>query len=164
MKALKQFFFLDKGCDDEPASTQKGDVEVLPQTQKARHQLLPEPTPTPLQAERLSELQATMTLKAERLLEERARAKEEEEEREHVQVGIGGTLGPDSSFPQGRYVVRQLLGKGVYGKVFECEDLAQEGRLVAVKVSRDHEWVRDAALKEIQLLRKLKGACGVLCY
>jgi serine/threonine protein kinase len=166
MKAFKQLFFIDKGGGtgrEESASTQNGDVEVLPQTQKSRHQLLPESTPTPLQAERLSEEQAAMTLKAERLLEERARAKEAEEEREHVQVGIGGTLGPDSSFPQGRYVVRQLLGKGVYGKVFECEDLA-EGRLVAVKVSRDHEWVRDAALKEIQLLRKLKGACGVLCY
>jgi serine/threonine protein kinase len=94
-----------------------------------------------------------------RSLEREARkqaAKEAEENKTHVKTCIGATIG------QGRYVVRKLLGKGVYGKVFECADLKYDGCLVAVKIVRDLPEFKAAGLNEIRVLKTLNGACGLL--
>ena len=89
-----------------------------------------------------------------------------EEEKTHVQVRAGSKVGADQYFPQGRYIIRKQLGRGVYGKVFECEDLkykhSGELGVVAVKIVRDAPEFQKAALNEIRALRKLGGKCGVV--
>ena len=56
----------------------------------------------------------------------------------------------------GRYSVQRKIGEGTFGKVFICEDLraAERGRKskVAVKVIRNIQKYRDAAMLEIQAL------------
>ena len=100
-----------------------------------------------------------------RSLEREARkqaAKEAEENKTHLKTRIGAKIGPDEEVRQGRYVVRKLLGKGVYGKVFECDDLKYDGSLVAVKIVRDLPEFKAAGLNEIKVLKTLNGACGLL--
>ena len=90
------------------------------------------------------------------------KAKEATEERTHVKIRLGQGIGSDSSFTHGRYKVHRLLGKGVYGKVFECSDLKYDGALVAIKIVRNEPLFRQAALNEIKVLKKLDGKCGLL--
>ena len=90
------------------------------------------------------------------------KAKEAAEEKTHIQVRIGQKIGPDQQFPGGRYRINKLLGKGVYGKVFECVDEKYAGALVAVKIVRNEPLFTQAAMNEIRVLRKLDGNCGLL--
>ena len=89
------------------------------------------------------------------------KAKNAEEEETHIQVHIGQALAPDSFFRQGRYVVRRFLGKGVYAKVFECQDLGRKGSLVAIKVFRAHPAYTQACFDEVKVMQTLDGACGL---
>ena len=65
-------------------------------------------------------------------------------------------------FPAGRYTISKKLGAGVYGKVLGCVD--QKYNLpVAIKIVRkDPPIYRDAAKKEITVLRHLGGTHGCL--
>jgi serine/threonine protein kinase len=90
------------------------------------------------------------------------KAKEAEEERTHVQAEVGERVGADRDYPQGRYVIRKMIGKGVYGKVFECEDTKYGGAPVAVKIVRNEPLYRQAAVNEIKILSTLGGRCGIL--
>ena len=85
-----------------------------------------------------------------------------EAEKTHIKTHVGAAIGPDKSFPKGRYVVKRLLGKGVYGKVLQCADLKWNSCLVAVKVVRDKPEYRKAGLNEIRVLKTLGGKCGLL--
>lgn len=96
----------------------------------------------------------TEVRRLEEQLDEAKRARQAEEEKTHIQTRTGAKIG-------GRYVVRKLLGKGVYGKVFECSD-SKYDCLVAVKVVRNLPEYRQAGLNEVKVLRTLRGDCGVL--
>ncbi len=97
----------------------------------------------------------------EEQLDEAKRAREAKEEQTHLHTRIGAKIGADRDFPAGRYVVKKLLGKGVYGKVFECAD-SKYDCLVAVKVVRNLPEYRQAGMNEIKVLKTLQGDCGVL--
>ena len=109
-----------------------------------------------------SETEEEAARKLEEAEEKRQKAKRVEEEKTHVKAKEGDKVGSDAQFRAGRYVVHKLLGKGVYGKVFECTDLKYEGCLVAVKIVRDLPEYRYAGHQEIKVLKTLNGACGVL--
>lgn len=48
------------------------------------------------------------------------KAKEAEEEKTHIQTRIGARVGVDRGFPEGRYTVHKLLGKGMCVGVLVC--------------------------------------------
>ncbi|KAJ1484901.1 kinase-like domain-containing protein [Baffinella frigidus] len=70
---------------------------------------------------------------------------------------IGTAISPEAGLEKGRYVVRGLLGVGVYGKVFLCEDLKYSGAHVALKVVRRDPLYRKAAQSEVKVLTHLNG-------
>eukprot|EP00277_Geminigera_cryophila_P014420 CAMPEP_0179439324 /NCGR_PEP_ID=MMETSP0799-20121207/22959_1 /TAXON_ID=46947 /ORGANISM="Geminigera cryophila, Strain CCMP2564" /LENGTH=635 /DNA_ID=CAMNT_0021221631 /DNA_START=51 /DNA_END=1954 /DNA_ORIENTATION=- len=100
--------------------------------------------------------------KMQEKLDAQTKAKAAEEEKTHIKTRVGAKVGVDRGFPEGRYVIRKLLGKGVYGKVFECVDKKYDDSLVAVKIVRDEALFRMAGQNEIKVLKKLEGKCGVL--
>ena len=75
---------------------------------------------------------------------------------------VGDSVDRCKQFPAGRYTISKKLGAGVYGKVLGCVD--QKYNLpVAIKIVRkDPPIYRDAAKKEITVLRHLGGTHGCL--
>ena len=66
------------------------------------------------------------------------------------------SLDSSITFPQGRYKVIELIGSGTYGRVIACLD--QKYRVnTAIKVVRRTPEYREAAIKEIRILRDLDG-------
>ncbi len=73
----------------------------------------------------------------------------------------GCTIDKSRDYPNGRYVTKRLLGYGTYGVVIECQDEKHNGARAAVKlVRRGSSLYREAALKEIRVLRDLGGHCN----
>ena len=140
-----------------PPTSPKGPRGTLPEERKSM--AYSPPTSPPGSRGTLSEDAEVHLAKAE--LARQIKAKNAEEEETHIQVHIGQALAPDSFFQQGRYVVRRFLGKGVYAKVFECQDLGRKGSLVAIKVFRAHPAYTQACFDEVKVMQTLDGACGL---
>jgi dual-specificity kinase len=138
-----------------------GTTVMVPNTGQRPPQLLDAIAPSPLDRRSKFAEEEAERLSLEREARKQA-AKEAEENKTHLKTRIGAKIGPDDEFRGGRYVVRKLLGKGVYGKVFECDDLKYDGCLVAVKIVRDLPEFKAAGLNEIKVLKTLNGACGLL--
>ena len=69
-----------------------------------------------------------------------------------------GIFIPD--FPSGRYICQKLLGSGTYGKVVQCEDLKYNVPCAVKITRRGIQAYKDAATKEIGILRQLEGKKG----
>jgi len=68
--------------------------------------------------------------------------------------------------PEGRYTIVRMLGSGVYGRVFECKDEADNAK-VAVKAVRAEAVYREAAKREILALQQVgvhDNVCRMLRY
>ncbi|EDO15427.1 hypothetical protein Kpol_1027p1, partial [Vanderwaltozyma polyspora DSM 70294] len=58
-------------------------------------------------------------------------------------------------FCDGRFIVKELLGQGTFGKVLKCKDNLDSGNLVAVKVIKAIERYREAAKTELRILQTI---------
>ena len=75
---------------------------------------------------------------------------------------IGDGVDKSSPYPQGRYTISNKLGSGTYGKVLGCVD-KKYNLPVAIKIVRkDPPIYKEAAKKEIAVLRHLGGTHGCL--
>jgi len=75
---------------------------------------------------------------------------------------IGDGVDRNKEFPQGRYTISNKLGSGTYGKVLGCVD-KKYNLPVAIKIVRkDPPIYKEAAKKEIAVLRHLAGTHGCL--
>ncbi|EKX31268.1 hypothetical protein GUITHDRAFT_91235 [Guillardia theta CCMP2712] len=75
---------------------------------------------------------------------------------------VGDSINRSKDFPSGRYIIKRKLGAGTYGKVLECTD-KKYNLPVAVKiVRRDPPIYKEAAKKEIKVLRYLGGTHGLV--
>jgi len=75
---------------------------------------------------------------------------------------IGDGVDRNMEFPQGRYIISNKLGSGTYGKVLGCVD-KKYNLPVAIKIVRkDPPIYKEAAKKEIAVLRHLAGTHGCL--
>jgi serine/threonine protein kinase len=80
----------------------------------------------------------------------------------HFQWKDGSRFDKCGQFPGGRYIAKKIIGSGTYGKVVECVD-QKYGVETAIKlVRRGIPAFREAALKEIQILKELDGKCGTV--
>lgn len=57
----------------------------------------------------------------------------------------------------GRYHVREVLGRGMFSSVIRATD-SQTGKIVAIKITRKNDTMRKAGMKEIDILQKLSEA------
>ena len=71
-----------------------------------------------------------------------------------------GSVDKSVDFPSGRYVCQKLLGSGTYGKVVQCEDLKYNVPCAVKITRRGIQAYKDAATKEIGILRQLEGKKG----
>ena len=55
-----------------------------------------------------------------------------------------------------RYIVGEVVDKGAFGQVVKCIDLKENGREVALKISRNKKFDTDNAQVEYKLLNLLK--------
>jgi serine/threonine protein kinase len=75
---------------------------------------------------------------------------------------VGDGVDMSKQFPQGRYTISSKLGAGTYGKVLACID-KKYNLPVAIKIVRkDPPIYKEAAVKEIAVLRHLGGTHGCL--
>eukprot|EP00802_Teleaulax_amphioxeia_P001624 Tamp_01626.p1 GENE.Tamp_01626~~Tamp_01626.p1 ORF type:complete len:842 (-),score=141.30 Tamp_01626:2391-4916(-) len=75
---------------------------------------------------------------------------------------VGDGVDKNKQFPQGRYLITKKLGSGTYGKVLGCTD-KKYNLPVAIKIVRkDPPIYKEAAKKEIAVLRHLGGTHGCL--
>ncbi|KAF2500570.1 kinase-like protein [Lophium mytilinum] len=58
----------------------------------------------------------------------------------------------------GRYVVEQELGKGMFSGVIRATDLQTKGRMVAIKIIRKNDTMKNIGQKEIRFLEKVNAA------
>jgi serine/threonine protein kinase len=79
----------------------------------------------------------------------------------HFVFTVGCTIDRSRDFPTGRYIGKKLLGSGTYGVVVEGQDEKHNRARAAIKlVRRGSTLYREAALKEIRILRDLGGHCN----
>ena len=55
-----------------------------------------------------------------------------------------------------RYEIKTIVGVGAFGCVVQCKDMKEQGRLVAVKMSKGGEAESDSAVIEAKLLKRIQ--------
>ena len=80
----------------------------------------------------------------------------------HFQWKDGCLFDKCPEFPNGRYIGKKIIGRGTYGRVVECMDQKYMASTAIKLVRRGIPAFRDAAVKEIQILKDLDGHCGTL--
>ena len=68
----------------------------------------------------------------------------------HYNVTVGEQIGY-------RYQVEKYLDRGAFGQVVRCHDMRENGRLVALKISRAVKEEIDNAKVEARLLRQMES-------
>eukprot|EP01062_Namystynia_karyoxenos_P041031 TRINITY_DN29843_c0_g1_i1.p1 TRINITY_DN29843_c0_g1~~TRINITY_DN29843_c0_g1_i1.p1 ORF type:complete len:514 (+),score=78.36 TRINITY_DN29843_c0_g1_i1:127-1668(+) len=82
-----------------------------------------------------------------------SRAKRKERESQYWAGRMGDTVGADSGSGP-RYVVERVLGQGTYARVYQCQQVADDGRggRYAVKIARADSRYVESAEEELQML------------
>ena len=80
----------------------------------------------------------------------------------HFQWKDGCRFDRNAEYQGGRYIAKKIIGFGTYGKVVECTDQKYMVPTAIKLVRRGISAFREAALKEIEILKVLDGQCGTV--